>query len=393
MLKRFGWLFASVAFFTLLFGGSVSALKIAFPAYIYGPPNASYDAITGSSAVQILILNPASGPGAAANDGYTTQISKDKAAGKQSYGYVSTSYFAQSADTIKASIDKWKQFYPGIDGIFFDEANATAGSQQEWQDLISYASSKGMKSILNFGQDDFPSGLAGLDAILVNFEGDATTYLNKSEWNHRGSKYYHIVANVSNDLVNRVTTKAADYAGYVFMTNFPTDDSVRYSNLPTNWSQITAAVSSGGGGAVTTPSTPPGSTTPGTPGTPGDTTTPPEKSPFYLNPSCTPPTVSSGAGANSGGKAPAGNTACESGTFKGTQIEKDIQILINTLAIGVAVVVTIMIVIGGLQYMAARDNAQAVQAARTKITNAIIAMVSFLAVYAFLQWIVPGGIF
>ncbi len=66
--------------------------------------------------------------------------------------------------------------------------------------------------------------------------------------------------------------------------------------------------------------------------------------------------------------------------------------LINILTALVGVVVVIMIVIGGIQYSAARDNPQAIQAAKGKITNAVLALVVFIFTSAFLQWIVPGGV-
>jgi hypothetical protein len=74
-------------------------------------------------------------------------------------------------------------------------------------------------------------------------------------------------------------------------------------------------------------------------------------------------------------------------------IRNDVQNFINFAAAGVGIIVVIMIIIGGVQYSTSRDNPQAVQAAKTKIINAVIAMICFIFVYAFLQWIVPGGIF
>jgi hypothetical protein len=82
------------------------------------------------------------------------------------------------------------------------------------------------------------------------------------------------------------------------------------------------------------------------------------------------------------------------GTCKGcNSIDQDLQIAMNVLSIGIGVVVTLMMVMGGLQYMTSRDNPQGVQAARARIMNAVIAMVSYVFIYAFLQWIVPGGVF
>jgi cytochrome bd-type quinol oxidase subunit 2 len=65
---------------------------------------------------------------------------------------------------------------------------------------------------------------------------------------------------------------------------------------------------------------------------------------------------------------------------------------INVLSAIVGVVIVIMITIGGIQYSAARDNPQAAAAAKGKITNAILALILYLFTFAFLQWIVPGGV-
>ncbi len=74
-------------------------------------------------------------------------------------------------------------------------------------------------------------------------------------------------------------------------------------------------------------------------------------------------------------------------------IQNYIQPLINFLGIGFGLITTIMIVIGGVQYSAAGDNPQAVQAAKKRIFNAIFALVVFMLMYAFLQFLVPGGLF
>lgn len=66
--------------------------------------------------------------------------------------------------------------------------------------------------------------------------------------------------------------------------------------------------------------------------------------------------------------------------------------VIKGLGAGVGVVVVISVVVGGIQYSAARDNPQAVAAARKKISNAVLALVLYLFGFAFLQWLIPGGI-
>lgn len=74
-------------------------------------------------------------------------------------------------------------------------------------------------------------------------------------------------------------------------------------------------------------------------------------------------------------------------------ITKWLQFFMNVISVVIVAGSAIMIAVGGLQYTAARDNPQAVQAAKQKIINVFIGLLSYFFLYAFLQWLVPGGIF
>ncbi len=80
-------------------------------------------------------------------------------------------------------------------------------------------------------------------------------------------------------------------------------------------------------------------------------------------------------------------------SIKQNQITKDLQLAVNIMAGAVGVIVVIMLLLGGTQYILAGDKAEATAAARKRMTNAVIALVAFFFMYAFLQWIIPGGIF
>ncbi len=67
-------------------------------------------------------------------------------------------------------------------------------------------------------------------------------------------------------------------------------------------------------------------------------------------------------------------------------------IFINVLSAVVGVVIVIMVAVGGIQYSTARDNPQAIAAAKGRIVNALLALVFYLMGFALLQWLVPGGI-
>ena len=74
-------------------------------------------------------------------------------------------------------------------------------------------------------------------------------------------------------------------------------------------------------------------------------------------------------------------------------IDKYINPLVNLLAVFVGVAVTMSIVIGGIQYASSAGDPSKVSAAKNRIRNAITALLAFMFLYAFLQFLVPGGLF
>jgi FlaG/FlaF family flagellin (archaellin) len=79
--------------------------------------------------------------------------------------------------------------------------------------------------------------------------------------------------------------------------------------------------------------------------------------------------------------------------LKGNPIVKDLNVIVNFLSAGVGIVVVGSLILGGIQYAMAGDSSDAVGKAKQRITNALFALVAFLLIFSFLQWIVPGGIF
>lgn len=80
-------------------------------------------------------------------------------------------------------------------------------------------------------------------------------------------------------------------------------------------------------------------------------------------------------------------------SLKENPIVKQLNNIVKFLSAGVAIVVIGMIIVGGIQYAIAGDNPTAVSAAKKRITDALLAFVVFLFTFAFLQWLIPGGIF
>lgn len=89
------------------------------------------------------------------------------------------------------------------------------------------------------------------------------------------------------------------------------------------------------------------------------------------------------------------NTDCKDATLdkNNCDIIRYLIDIINVLSGLVGIIVIIMIIIGGIQYTSAGDNPEKIQAAKGKIANALVALLVFIFMFAFLQWVVPGGIF
>ena len=69
-----------------------------------------------------------------------------------------------------------------------------------------------------------------------------------------------------------------------------------------------------------------------------------------------------------------------------------IRFLVNVLSALIGVFAIIMVTLAGIQYSAAADNPQGVQAAKKRIQNVLIGLVAYIFLYAFLQWLVLGGV-
>ena len=142
-LQRFLFL---VATFALTWGAAaVSAgdepespqVRLLVPAYFYpaGKGSAEWDkllAAAGETPI-VAIVNPASGPGRRVDPNYSAIFERAaKARQLTRIGYVTTSYAKRPADEVKAEVDRWLEFYPAIDGIFFDE-HASGAEHVEYQ--------------------------------------------------------------------------------------------------------------------------------------------------------------------------------------------------------------------------------------------------------------------
>lgn len=100
---------------------------------------------------------------------------------------------------------------------------------------------------------------------------------------------------------------------------------------------------------------------------------------------------------NSGGSSCGGvNTSiidCEDGEDnEGGGIFGILLIVLNVLTFGIGIAGTLGIVIAGVMYLTARDNEAQLVKAKNMLLNVVIGLIAYALLWAFLQWLIPGGI-
>lgn len=90
--------------------------------------------------------------------------------------------------------------------------------------------------------------------------------------------------------------------------------------------------------------------------------------------------------------AAADNATCQSDSNCQNIFDKYLTPLIKFLSAAVGIVVVGAVIFGGIQFSASGGDPQKVANAKKHITNALIALVAYLLLFAFLNFIIPGGL-
>ena len=209
------------------------------PLFIYPTTVSTWSSISALPAAYpnvpvIAIINPDNGVGTSQNPNYVAGINALKASGVVTVGYVWTDYGAVSLQSVKNSIDAWKNFY-GVTGIFLDAMAYTTGYESYYQGIEAYAkATDGMKIVIgNPGTDTIASyvGNGGVDNIGF-YENSGTptiAYLSstfhtsypKTQW----SFLCYGVASLNNTFI----AQASQYVSYLYVAS---------GTLPDPWGTI-----------------------------------------------------------------------------------------------------------------------------------------------------------
>jgi len=89
-----------------------------------------------------VIVNPSNGVGEEKSEHYSSIIEELNRNGKKGIGYIYTSYGNRDLADVKSEIEKWIEYYPEINGFFFDEVNSSLDKINYYETLFNYVKDK-----------------------------------------------------------------------------------------------------------------------------------------------------------------------------------------------------------------------------------------------------------
>ncbi|WP_307073642.1 spherulation-specific family 4 protein [Arthrobacter pascens] len=220
-------------------------LRIVVPGYV-DPSNSVYweSVIQSGPQVRDVIVNPASGPGAAVSEPYFRLIGALRDAGVRVLGYVSSGHGDRDPAMVTEEIGRWRAWC-GVENVFLDEAAAVADQVPTYAGYAATVHEAGGIVVLNPGVIPERSYFEFADAIIT-FEDPVDSYLKPRE--HPGwlstqthAEVWHIVIgapqNRLDDVVDRARQLGADE---IYITDDVEPNP--YDSLPPYWSAKLDAV-------------------------------------------------------------------------------------------------------------------------------------------------------
>jgi hypothetical protein len=144
------------------------------PAYV--PPRALVALVRASARPRLLVINPASGPGAEPSGGYRAAVRTAQRAGARVLGYVHTTYGTRPAADVMADIDRYTSWY-GVDGIFLDEASSGVDQLAYYAAVGRHVRAGGARRVVVLNPGVVPAReYFDLADVIVTFEGPYGAY-------------------------------------------------------------------------------------------------------------------------------------------------------------------------------------------------------------------------
>jgi hypothetical protein len=199
------------------------------------PSDSSWSAIVAAkqqhmSVPVIAVVNPNNGPGSSRDASYSTGIARLQLGGITVIGYVATGYTARGIPAVEADIDRWKSFYPTIQGIFFDEQSNQTGDEAFYRTLSQYAKANAFSfTVGNPGADTGPTYIGAVDVGLIYESLGLPPTKDLTGWHTSYPRSNFGIIPYGAALDHAYVSSAKAYVGYVYVTS---------DNLPNPWDSL-----------------------------------------------------------------------------------------------------------------------------------------------------------
>jgi hypothetical protein len=226
-------------------------VRLLVPAYFYPGGAGLKDwqrLFRATEAVEIIaVANVDSGPGKARKPDYTAVVSGAVKAKVTLIGYVSTDRGNRPPADVKADVDRWFQFYPELQGIFFDEQAPDVEHVDYYLDVCGYARQKrpGARIVTNPGGDcDKEYVTRAVADVVCLTERDHEIGIRLPAWakRERPDRFAALVYQIKKpaQMQQVVREMVAKGFGYLFVTDGTQPNP--WDHLPPWWEEEWAAV-------------------------------------------------------------------------------------------------------------------------------------------------------
>ncbi|WP_415281067.1 spherulation-specific family 4 protein [Candidatus Nitrososphaera sp. FF02] len=197
----------------------------------------------------VVTVNPSSGPGQEKNPVYADAISELKKSGVEHIlGYIPTDYSRQDTgrtiDELKALIDRYRGWYPEINGIMFDEMHADANQLAFYSELAAHARAQGIEFIrANPGTKADENYRQIFDNIAV-YEGRQLPSVMQLQGNTYYPEYppegFSFTVRGISTLDPEYVNQVKEYVGLLYITDDieNENDGNPYNRLPTYFAEL-----------------------------------------------------------------------------------------------------------------------------------------------------------
>ena len=198
----------------------------------------------------VVTVNPSSGPGVEQNASYAGAISALKKSGVEYIlGYIPTHYAAQDAGhtlaDLERMIDRYREWYPEINGVSFDQMNSNIASISFYRDLASYARSHGMEYVrANPGTRAAEAYSSGMFDNIAVYEGQVLPSALQLKENTHFPQYapqgFSFISKNVPSLDAAYVSQLGNYVGLLYITDAveSATDSNPYNKLPIYFGEL-----------------------------------------------------------------------------------------------------------------------------------------------------------